>query len=284
LEQFPDRRVLIEPSNKNIPVRRQCELLDVPRSTFYYKPGGEDQKNLELMKFIDKTYTAHPFLGSPKITELARRQFNEPINHKRIERLMSLMGLQAIYPKRNKNTGKGGEAHKKYPYLLKDLAVIRPNQVWGTDITYIQLGNGFCYLIALIDWFSRYVIAWELSGSLENWFCIEALERALAIDFPEIHNSDQGCQFTSKDYTAILESRNIRISMDGRGRCFDNIFTERLWRTVKYEDVYLKRYLTISEAHSGLNEYFPFYNNERPHQSLDYHTPAEVYFQSVNNN
>lgn len=229
------------------------------------------------MHAINKIYTRQPYLGSPRITALLKRAGNI-INHKRVERLMSIMGLQALYPKKRYHTSISDKQHKKYPYLLRNVPIIRPNQVWGTDITYIQLEYGFCYLTAILDWFSRYVIAWELSNSLETSFCITALERALQVATPEIHNSDQGVQFTSDDYTGKLEAQDICISMDGRGRCFDNIFTERLWRSVKYEDIYIKGYRTMAEAYQGLTEYFLIYNTERPHSSLENQMPAEVYF------
>lgn len=190
---------------------------------------------------------------------------------------MRAMGLEAIYPKEKKDTSISDTAHRKYPYLLAGLAIVRPNQVWGTDITYIRLEHGFCYLVALLDWYSRYVVAWKLSETLEIDFCLENLTEALGYAVPEIHNSDQGSHFTSPRYTDLLTAQNIQISMDGRGRCMDNIFTERLWRTIKYEDVYLKEYRTIAEALAGIAAYLHYYNHERKHSALDYHTPAEVY-------
>lgn len=190
---------------------------------------------------------------------------------------MRVMGLEAIYPKKNKNTSISDNSHRKYPYLLAGLPIVRPNQVWGTDITYIRLQNGFCYLVALLDWYSRYVVAWKLSETLKIDFCMENLTEALNGATPEIHNSDQGSHFTSPRYTGLLIAKNIQISMDGRGRCMDNIFTERLWRTIKYEDVYLKEYQTLTEALAGIATYLHWYNHERKHSALDYRTPVEVY-------
>lgn len=227
------------------------------------------------MHAIDRIFTKCPFYGSRKIQhDLKDEQIC--ICREHVQRLMRIMGLEAIYPK--KRTTTAHPEHKKYPYLLRGIPIVRPNQVWGTDITYIRLDRGFAYLVAHLDWFSRYVIAWELSLSMETDFCIAALECAFSTAIPDIHNSDQGVQFTSAEYTGILLKNNIQISMDGRGRCMDNIFTERLWRTVKYEDVFLKSYRTIDEARKGLTDYFRFYNTERKHQSLDYRTPAKIYF------
>lgn len=227
------------------------------------------------MHRIDEIYTKRPFYGYPKITEQLKREGHN-YNHKRIARLMKIMGIQAIVPKRN--LSKKHPQNPVYPYLLKGANINLPNHVWGTDITYIRANNNWFYLMAMIDWFSRYVLSWKLSYSMENDSCIEILENALKINKPEIHNSDQGSQFTSIDYTSILKANEIKISMDGRGRCFDNIFTERLWRTVKYEEVYLKNYSSFSEAEESLNNYFNFYNNDRIHQALNYKTPAEIYF------
>lgn len=228
------------------------------------------------MSRIDQIYTKYPYYGAPKITAQLNRE-NEAINHKRVERLMGIMGIQAIFPQRN--LSKNSKNHVKYPYLLNKLDINRPNYVWGTDITYVRALSQWFYLVAILDWYSRYVLSWKLSRSLETDFCITCLKEALEIAIPEIHNSDQGVQFTSEEYLAILETReSIRISMDGRGRCFDNIFTERLWRNVKYEEVYLKEYNSFAEAEQSLSEYFRIYNYERVHESLNYLTPAEVYF------
>lgn len=268
---------MIERDHAEISIRRQCELLGLNRATFYYQPASETPENLWLMKLIDKQYTQTPFYGWPRITACLRRE-GYAVNHKRVQRLMGLMGLQAIYPK--PRTSIPTHDHKIYPYLLRGLVITRPDQVWSSDITYIPLPGGFMYLVAIMDWYSRYVLAWRLSNTLDSLFCIAALQEALRRRQPEIFNTDQGCQFTSLAFTGILEAANIRISMDGRGRALDNIFVERLWRTVKYEDIYLKNYATVLALIDGLTRYFAFYNDERLHQSLDYRTPAEVYYQT----
>jgi len=226
------------------------------------------------MRLIDEQYTRIPFYGVRRLTAWLRKT-GHPVNHKRVARLMNLMGLEAIYPK--PRTSKGHPECKKYPYLLKGLEIVRPNQVWATDITYIRMKRGFIYLTAIMDWFSRYVLSWEISITLETEFCLVALDRALGTAKPDIFNSDQGSQFTSDDFTKRLKDHGIQISMDGRGRCFDNIFVERLWRSVKYEEVYLNDYREIREAKYRLGRYFEFYNNERLHQSLDYCTPGEMH-------
>jgi len=264
----------IEPAHPQIPVFRQCELFGLARSSFYYEPQCDDSYNELLMRLIDEQYTRTPFYGIRRLTAWLRKT-EHIVNHKRVARLMNLMGLEAIYPK--PRTSKEHPQHKKYPYLLKGLEIVRPNQVWATDITYIRMKRGFIYLTAIMDWFSRYVLSWEISITLETEFCLVALDRALGTAKPEIFNSDQGSQFTSDDFTKRLKDHGIRISMDGRGRCFDNIFIERLWRSVKYEEVYLNDYQEIREAKDRLGQYFEFYNNERLHQSLDYRTPGEVY-------
>lgn len=268
------RCALIEPGHSELSVRRQCELLDVNRSTYYYVPATESPLNLELMQLIDEQYMRTPFYGWPRMTVYVRQQ-GYLVNHKRIQRLMRTMGIQAIYPKPSLSKRQPG--HKIYPYLLRNIAILRPNQVWSTDITYIPLRNGFMYLVAVIDWYSRYVLSWRLSNTLESTFCIEALQQALEQGHPEIFNTDQGSQFTSVAFPSILEAGNIQISMDGRGRALDNIFIERFWRSVKYEDIYLHRYESVPALIGGLERYFPFYNQERPHQSLGYQTPAAVY-------
>jgi putative transposase len=230
------------------------------------------------MEAIDRIYTSHPYYGSRRITKTLRRMEEwRDVNRKKVSRLMGLMGISAIYPK--PNTSRNNSEHGKYPYLLKGVNVEHPNQVWCTDITYIPTEKGFVYLVAVMDWYSRYVLSWELSNSMESSFCVRALECAIErYGKPEIFNSDQGVQFTDRRFIEVLERNEIRISMDGRGRCMDNIFIERLWRSVKYEEVYLKGYVTLPEARAGLKEYFAFYNNRRLHQSLDYKTPAEVHF------
>jgi putative transposase len=269
------KRVMIDRDHAEISIRRQCELLGLNRATFYYQPASETPENLMLMALIDKQYTRTPFYGWPRMTAFLRRE-GYAVNHKRVQRLMGLMGLQAIYPK--PRTSQPARDHKIYPYLLRGVSITRPDQVWSSDITYIPLPGGFMYLVAIMDWYSRYVLAWRLSNTLDSLFCIAALQEALHQHQPEIFNTDQGCQFTSVAFTGRLEAAGIRISMDGRGRALDNIFVERLWRTVKYEDVYLKNYATVLALIDGLTCYFAFYNEERLHQSLDYRTPAEVYF------
>ncbi len=253
---------------------RQCELLGLSRSSFYYEPAVASPLNLALMRLMDEQYTRTPFYGIRRMTAVLQRQ-GYPVNHKRVARLMRIMGLEAIYPK--PRLSRPGEAPKRYPYLLKAMTIERPNQVWSTDITYIRLQHGFVYLVAIMDWFSRYVLSWELSNTLDSFFCIAAMERALRNAKPDIFNSDQGSQFTCENFTDLLEQESIRISWDGRGRCWDNIFVERLWRSVKYEEVYLKDYQTVPEATQGLGAYFSFYNTERLHQSLGYRTPEEVF-------
>ncbi len=228
------------------------------------------------MKLIDQEYTAHPFYGSRRMTAWLQGQGYE-VNRKRIQRLMALMGLEAIYPKPNLSAP--DRQHKVYPYLLRDVAIVRRDQVWGGDITYVPLPGGFMYLAAVIDWYSRYVIAWRLSNSLEGSFCLEMLDEALSRGRPEVFNTDQGVQFTAEAWTSRLHAAGVAVSMDGKGRCLDNIFVERLWRSLKYEDIYLKNYEGVPQLQAGLSAYFPFYNDERPHQALDYRTPAEVYRQ-----
>ena len=264
----------MEWDHETLSIRRQCELLGLNRSTLYYCGVGVSEEDLQLMRLIDEQFSRRPIYGSRRLVIwLASQQ--HVVNRKHVQRLMRQMGLVAIYPKPRLSVGK--KEHKIYPYLLRNVAVTRPNQVWATDITYVRLARGFMYLVALLDWYSRYVLSWRLSNSLEESFCIEALEEALAWQCPEIFNSDQGVQFTSKSFTSRLEDRGVAISMDGRGRVFDNIFIERLWRTVKYEDIYLKDYETVPELRHGLEDYFTFYCYERPHQSLDNRTPWEVY-------
>lgn len=250
-------------------IARQCSLAELARSSWYYHPRGETAENLALMRQIDAQYLETPFYGSRKLAHLLG------VNRKRMQRLMRLMGLEAIYPKRR--TTWPGAGHKIYPYLLRNVEVLRPDQVWSTDITYIPLRQGFLYLVAVLDWFSRYVLAWRLSNTLAGTFCLEALEAALGLGKPEIFNSDQGAQFTAVAFTGRLESAGVAISMDGRGRALDNVFVERLWRTVKYEEVYLKDYRDGWEAQASLARYFRFYCERRMHQALGYRTPLEVY-------
>lgn len=267
--------MLVELEHPDLSMRHQCELLAIHRSSLYYKPVEVDRETLVLMNLIDEQYTKTPFYGSRKMTVFLR-ELGFWVNRKRIQRLMRLMGLEAIYP--GPNTSKPSHEHKVYPYLLKGLEIIRPNQVWATDITYIRLSNGFVYLVAVLDWRSRYVLAWRLSNSLDSSFCLDALEDSFQFGRPEIFNSDQGGQFTSEAFTARLLDQKIQISMDSQGRALDNVFVERLWRSVKYEEVYLKDYQTVREAEEGLRRYFEFYNTERFHQALDYQTPEKVYY------
>jgi len=267
-------RPLVERGHPEISVRRQCELLGVNRSGLYYEPAGESEENLLLMRLLDEQYTRTPFYGSRKTTEWLIKQGHE-VNRKRVSRLMDVMGIEAVYPK--PKLSQPGEGHRIYPYLLRDVEVERINQVWSADITYIRMAQGFLYLIAVMDWFSRFVLSWSLSLTMEVDFCIDALQRALRRGQPDIFNTDQGSQFTSERFTGNLAQRRIAISMDGRGRFMDNIFVERLWRSLKYEEVYLKDYASVAEARTGIAGYFRFYNHERLHQSLSYRTPAAIY-------
>ena len=257
-----------------ISVRRQCELLGVNRAGLYYQPLGESAENLRLMRLLDEQFTKTPFYGSRKMVEWLRTRGFE-VNRKRVSRLMDVIGIEAVYPK--PRLSQPGDGHRIYPYLLRGVEVQRVNQVWSTDITYIRMAHGFVYLVAVMDWFSRYVISWSLWLTMEIGFCVEALQRALRRGRPEIFNSDQGSQFTSEKFTGELLTREIAISMDGRGRCMDNIFIERLWRSLKYEEVYLKEYESVSEARAAIKRYFRFYNDERLHQSLAYRTPTALY-------
>jgi putative transposase len=269
------KRDLIEWNCHKLSLSTQCELLSISKGALYYEPVTMDPFSIVVMSFIDRQHIQTPFFGSRKmVVEL--RKSGYIVNRKRVQRLMRKMGISAIYPKRS--LSQRNKAHKIYPYLLKDVKIDTPNFVWSTDITYIQLREGFLYLVAIIDWYSRYVLSWRLSNTLDVSFCLEALEEALSKGTPAIFNSDQGSQFTSKDFTQILLDKGIKISMDGRGRVFDNIFIERLWRSVKYENVYLKGYETCEETIDGLGSYFPFYNNQRPHQALGYKVPHEVHY------
>jgi putative transposase len=266
---------MIEVNHPALSIRRQCDLIGLNRATFYLQPVGESLVNLELMRLIDKEYTRAPFYGYRKMTARMNNVHGYQVNHKRVKRLMVKMGLQAVYPRQR--TSIPDIQHKKYPYLLRNLEINRPNLVWATDITYIPMQSGFMYLVAVMDWYSRYVLAWRLSNTLDGDFCLHALRDALQCGQPEIFNTDQGSQFTSRSFTDELERYGIRVSMDGRGRAFDNIFVERLWRTVKYEDIYIKGYETVTALMAGLAEYFKLYNYDRPHQHLGYKTPASIY-------
>lgn len=268
------KRKCIEPTHPELSVRRQCELLELNRASYYYQAAQESAYNLHLMKLLDEQYMETPFYGRRKMTLWLQEQGHE-VNVKRVARLMRVMGIEAIYPK-PKTTIRSTD-HKIYPYLLRGLTIDRPNLVWCTDITYVPLGNGYMYLVAVMDWFSRYVLAWQLSNTMDVQFCIDALEMALLYGKPQIFNSDQGSQFTSGAFTSILIDAKIRISMDGRGRYLDNIFIERLWRSVKYEDIYLWRYETVPALEAGLHKYFDCYNNHRFHQSLGNRKPVQLY-------
>jgi putative transposase len=268
------RREVVDHRHPSLSIVRQCRLLDISRSGLYYQPKGISEEDLDLMKLIDRQYLVTPFFGARKIAAWLKSQ-DYSVNRKRVRRLMRLMGLSAIY--RRPRTSKPAPGHKIYPYLLGGMKITRPNQVWAADITYIPMARGFLYLVAIIDWYSRYVLSWRLSNTLDADFCIEALEEALRKGRPEIFNTDQGSQFTGEAFTGLLKQHGIRISMDGKGRYSDNLFIERLWRTVKYEEVYLKAYQDARDARAGLGSYFRFYNTERPHQALGYRTPAEVF-------
>jgi putative transposase len=252
--------------------------LGLAAASYYYRAKPESAQNLQYLHWLDEEYTRHPFYGVRKMTFLLQQQ-GQAVGPKRVRRLLRALGLMAVYPKPRLSLNP--LAHRRFPYLLKGVAIVRPNQVWSTDITYIRLRGGFVYLAAVMDWYSRYVLAWELSISLEADFCVTVLERALARQRPEIFNTDQGVQFTSAQFQAPLLAAQVRLSMDGRGRAFDNIFVERLWRSVKYEEVYLKDYRNVAEARVSLGRYFPFYNGERIHQSLDYRTPQNVHFNTA---
>jgi len=268
--------------NQQLPtVRRQCDLLGLGRSTAYYQPQTDPARQAfeqKLLDLIDELYTDRPTRGRYGMRDALAEEHGIPINHKRIRRLMQKLGIEAIYPKPRQNTSAANKQHKKYPYLLKAMEINRPDQVWCADITYIRLSGGFVYLVAVMDWYSRCVLSWELSNTLDAAFCVEALQRALATGRrPEVFNTDQGSQFTSEAFTGLLTRHGIAISMDGVGRAFDNIMVERLWRTVKYEEVYIRDYRDPAQARFGLGRYFAYYNHRRRHRSLDRKTPAAVY-------
>jgi putative transposase len=268
------KRSFVEPENERISIVRQCELLGLNRSSIYYRGRPESIEDAELMRLIDARYTQTPFYGYRRMA-VYLQNLGYLVNHKRVLRLMRKLGFEAIYPK--PNLSKPGKEHLTFPYLLREVEINYSNQVWATDLTYIRLKGGFIYLLAIMDWHSRYVIEFEVSNSLESSVFVETLKRSLEKGRPEIFNSDQGSQFTAIEWLKILEAHNVQISMDGRGRCFDNIFVERLWRTVKQEEVYLNEYADVWEAEESLRKYFYFYNYERPYQSLNYQTPFEIY-------
>lgn len=264
----------IDHGHSSLSVRRQCQLLGIQRSQLYYEPVPETAENLDLMRRIDEQYLKTPFWGSRNMTTFLQGQ-GFTVNRKRIQRLMRKMGLEGLAP--GPSTSRPAPQHQVYPYLLKDVVIDRPNQVWSSDITYIPMRHGYLYLVAVLDWYSRYVLSWRLSNSMDVEFCVAALDEALDQGTPEIFNTDQGAQFTSRQYTDRLKSHAIEISMDGRGRALDNVFIERLWRSVKYEDIYLKQYESGADCQKGLTQYFKFYSHERPHQSLGNRTPWTVH-------
>lgn len=256
-------------------MQRQCELLGLPRSTYYHQAAGESQENLRLLRRLDQLYLDHPYYGSRKFAVVLSQELGQQINRKRIQRLMRILGIEALYPK--PNLSRPAPGHQIYPYLLRGLTFTRPNQVWSTDITYVPMRSGFLYLVAVMDWFSRFVLSWELSNTMEVSFCRSALEAAFRWGHCEIFNSDQGSQFTSAEFLQPLKDRSISISMDGRGRALDNVFIERLWRSVKYELIYIGDFASGAELWPALDRYFQHYNFQRPHQALDYRTPAALY-------
>ena len=272
-KKLPDsvdlKRQMIEPNQDLISVRRQCDLVGLPRSCFYYEPAVEAEENLHYMRLIDEQYMRTPFWGSRNMTWYLNDQ-GHSVNRKRVQRLMRLMGIEAIYPK--PKTSEAAKEHRKYPYLLRNVPILRPNQVWSTDITYLPMPKGFMHLVAVMDWYSRCVLSWKMSNTLDTTFCLEALEQALGNARPEIFNTDQGAQFTGR-----LEEANIAISMDGRGRALDNVFVERLWRSLKYEEIYIWNHETVPELEKGVERYFQVYNSSRPHQALQNRTPQMVY-------
>jgi putative transposase len=268
------KRALVRQGGSDPSICRQCELLGLNRSSFYLRPAVESEENLRLMRWIDEQFPKTPFYGSRRMTACLERS-GETVNRKRIQRLMAKMGLEALFP-RPRTTVAAADV-RVYPYWLRDRELTRANEVWSPDITYVPMRHGFMYLTAVIDWYSRYVLSWRLSNTLEGRFCLEALDEALTMGRPEVFNTDSGSQFTSREYTDRLEGAGIAVSRDGRGRALDNVFVERLWRSVKYEEIYLKEYERVPELASGLTIYFRFYDEERPHQSLGYRTPGEVY-------
>jgi len=263
----------------SLPVTRQCQLLDLNRSSVYYQPVGVSDEDLRLMRLIDEIHLNRPFYGSRRVRDNLE-DLGHTVNRKKVQRLMRQMGIAALYPKAN--TSRPGKGHKIYPYLLKGLTIDRPNQVWATDISYIPMAKGFVYVVAIMDWYSRRVLSWRVSNSMDADFCVDALEEAISrYGAPDIFNTDQGAQFTSDAFTGALKAADIQISMDGKGRWVDNVFVERLWRSLKYEEVYLKAYDSVAEARLGIGNYFRFYNCERRHQSLNRQTPDQVYEGSV---
>lgn len=270
-----EKRACIDPQNKQLTIKKQCELLDISRSGYYYQSRPFSAETLKLINMVDEIYTQYPFFGTRKMSAYLQRQgYN--IGRKQVRRFYEVLGLEAVYPK--PKTSIANDENKIYPYLLHDIEITNCNQVWSADITYIRLSGGFVYLIAIIDWFSRFVLDWELDVSLDADFCVETLARTLKNNCCEIFNTDQGAQFTCNKFTNLLLSKQIKISMDGKGRALDNIFVERLWRSLKHECIYRRSLDTVQDARKEIDKYFEFYNNERPHQSLKNKTPAEIYF------
>ena len=273
------RRQMIEPMSKVVSVRKQCAFLSLYRSNVYYEAQPTSKTDLALMRRIDEIHLERPFYGSRRMTVQLCND-GHLVNRKLVQRLMRTMGIEGMAP--GPNTSRPHPEHPVYPYLLRNIDISRANHVWATDITYIPMARGFGYLVAIMDWYSRKVLAWRLSNTLDTQFCVDALQEAVKrYGAPEIFNTDQGAQFTSSDFTDVLKGHGIRISMDGKGRCMDNVFVERLWRSVKYEEVYLHAYEDLREGREGIGRYLRFYNQKRPHQSFDYETPANVYFASL---
>jgi putative transposase len=270
---------MIDEESESLSVRSQCELLELNRSTLYYKAVGPSAETLELMEIIDKIFTKHPYFGARRVRVLLRREHGKQVTRKRVRRLMKTMGLETLY--RRPRTSQPAPGHKIHPYLLRGLEINRPNQVWASDITYLPMAKGFLYLVAVIDWSSRYILSWRLSNTMDDEFCVDALNESLTKGKPEIFNTDQGSQFTSEDFVDAVQDAGVKVSMDGRGRWMDNVFVERFWRSLKYEEVYLHSYESTKEARESIDKWITFYNNGRPHQALDYRTPAEAYFEKL---
>ena len=271
------RRDIVDKAHKELSIKEQCQLMSIHRSGYYYQHKTESELNLELMALIDKHYMDHPYMGVPSMTQWLDKDMGYNVNKKRVRRLYKLLDLFAIVP--GPHTSRGNKEHKKYPYLLRNLKITRPNQVWCTDITYLPIKSGYMYLIAIIDLYSRFVVGWSLSNSMDAEWCKETVERAIKQHGkPEIINSDQGSQFSSDEFTGFLQQKQINISMDGKGRATDNIFIERLWRSLKYEKIYLNAYSTAMELRAGVNDYFEYYNHTRRHSSLDYQKPVELFY------
>jgi putative transposase len=259
----------------DLSIARQCEMIELNRAAYYYKPKSLESQDYKIMRTIDEIFTEHPYYGARRMAHILKKEGYE-IGRKGVRKYYGIMGIEAVYPKMN--LSRRNQAHKVYPYLLRDLEITHPTQVYCADITYIRLKQGFVYLVAIMDWYSRYILSWRLSISLENEFCVHALNEAILLHGkPDIFNTDQGVQFTSKDFTKLLESEAIKISMDGKGRCLDNVFIERFWRSIKQEKIYRLDLETVEEARQAVMEYINFYNKRRPHQSLDYQTPEEVH-------